>query len=330
MVLESTAARHLGAYGRSPDPTPNLTALAARSIVFERAYAVYPESIKGLFATLCSRYPAFDTPPEVHGRCALRGAAPTLAAAGYRTALFHSGRFAYLGMPAIIERRGFDLLEDAGAIGGQVNSSFGVDDASTVRRALQWIGSLGKGERFFLTYLPVAGHNPYEVSRPGPFKGTDDFTRYLNALHEGDEALGQLLAGLRALGIDDETLVIVYGDHGEAFGEHPGNFAHTMFIHEENLRVPYVIAAPGAVTRAAPHSARRQHHRHRADRARFAGPAGRGPAPGNVAPRPGAAHGAVLHRLLDRLARPGRRVLEIFVRDGFRSIAALRRLRRPG
>jgi arylsulfatase A-like enzyme len=40
--------------------------------------------------------------------------------------------------------------------------------------------------------------------------------------------------------------VIVYGDHGEAFGEHPGNFAHTMFIHEENMRVPLVIAAPGA------------------------------------------------------------------------------------
>jgi hypothetical protein len=248
VVLESTAARHLGAYGRSPDPTPNLTALAARSIVFERAYAVYPESIKGLFATLCSRYPAFDTPPEVLAGAPCAPLPSTLAAAGYRTALFHSGRFAYLGMPAIIERRGFDLLEDAGAIGGQVNSSFGVDDASTVRRALQWIGSLGKGERFFLTYLPVSGHNPYEVSRPGPFNGTDDFTRYLNALHEGDEALGDLLAGLRALGVDDETMVIVYGDHGEAFGEHPGNFAHTMFIHEENLRVPYVIAAPGAVT----------------------------------------------------------------------------------
>lgn len=246
VVLESTAARHLGAYGRSPDPTPNLTALAARSIVFERAYAVYPESIKGLFTTLCSIFPAFDMTPEVHGRMPCAALPRTLAAAGYRTSLFHSGRFAYLGMPAIIEGRGYDLLEDAGAIGGQVNSSFGVDDASTVRRALQWIGSLPQGERFFLTYLPVSGHNPYEVSRPGPFKGTDDFTRYLNALHEGDEALGQLLAGLRALGVDDDTLVIVYGDHGEAFGEHPGNYAHTMFIHEENMRVPFVIAAPGA------------------------------------------------------------------------------------
>jgi hypothetical protein len=247
VVLESTGARHLGAYGGNPDPTPHLTALARRSIVFERAYAVYPESIKALLATLCSRYPAFDTPVEAHAGVPCASLPATLGAAGYRTALFHSGRFDYLGMAAMIDRRGFERLEDAGAIGGRVNSSFGVDDASTIQRALRWIASLGKEERFFLTYLPVAGHNPYEVSRPGPFAGRDDFTRYLNALHEGDEALGELLTGLRELGIEDDTLLIVLGDHGEAFGEHPGNFAHTMFIYEENLRVPYVIAAPGAI-----------------------------------------------------------------------------------
>ena len=247
VVLESTGAQHLGAYGAIADPTPRLTALARRSIVFERAYAVYPESIKGLFATLCSRYPAFDTSPEIYAGVPCAPLPRILADAGYRTALFHSGRFMYLGMDAIVERRGFDRLEDAGAIGGQVNSSFGVDDASTVQRALQWIASLPKDQRFFLTYLPVAGHNPYEVSAPGPFHGRDDFTRYLNALHEGDTALGTLLDGLRALGLEDDTLVIVSGDHGEAFGEHPGNFAHTLFIQEENVRVPYVISAPGAI-----------------------------------------------------------------------------------
>jgi hypothetical protein len=246
VVLESTAARHLGAYGGIPDPAPNLAALARRSIVFERAYAVYPESIKGLFATLCSRYPAFDTVPELYAGAACAPLPAAFAAAGYRTALFHSGRFEYLGMSAIIERRGFDRLEDAAAIGGEVNSSFGVDDASTVERALHWMASVPKDERFFVAYLPAAGHNPYEVSRPGPFRGRDDFTRYLNALHEGDEALGALLEGLRARGLADNTLIVVYGDHGEAFGEHPGNFAHTMFIYEENVRVPYLIAVPGA------------------------------------------------------------------------------------
>ena len=247
VVLESTGARHLGAYGAVPDPTPRLTALARRSIVFERAYAVYPESVKGLFATLCSRYPAFDTPPEIYADVPCGALPRILRGAGYRTALFHSGRFGYLGMEAIIDNRGLDLLEDAGAISGEVNSSFGVDDASTVRRTLQWIGSVPKDQPFFVTYLPIAGHSPYEVTRPGPFQGRDDFTRYLNALREGDDALGLLLDGLRALGRDNETLVIVFGDHGEAFGEHPGNFAHTLFIQEENVRVPYVIAAPGAI-----------------------------------------------------------------------------------
>jgi arylsulfatase A-like enzyme len=43
-------------------------------------------------------------------------------------------------------------------------------------------------------------------------------------------------------------LFVVFGDHGEAFGQHPANFAHTLFIYEENVRVPMVIAAPGAIS----------------------------------------------------------------------------------
>ena len=155
----------------------------------------------------------------------------------------------------MIDHRGFDVLEDAGAIGGRVDSSFGVDETSTVQRMLGWIDSLRKDERFFITYMPIAGHHPYASSGAGPFTGDDDFARYMNALHEGDAALGELLSGLRARQIDDDTLVVVFGDHGEAFGEHPGNFAHTLFIHEENVRVPYVIAAPGAIPEPAACSA---------------------------------------------------------------------------
>ena len=249
VVLESTGARHLGLYGSTPDPMPRLTAFARDSIVFERAYSVYPESIKGLFATLCSRYPAFDTAPEIYAAVPCASIAAVLRDAGYRTGLFHSGRFMYLGMSSVIERRGFDVLQDAGAIGGHFESSFGVDDASTVRRALQWVDARDRERPFFLTYLPTSGHSPYATTRPGPFKASSDFWRYMNALHEGDEAFGALVDGLRARHLDGNTLFVIFGDHGEAFGEHPGNFAHTMFIDEENVRVPYVIAAPGAIHR---------------------------------------------------------------------------------
>ena len=246
IALESTGARYLRCYGAKEDPMPNLTRLAATSLLFENAYAVYPESIKGLFSVLCSRYPAFDTRAEDYARVRTPAIAQVLANAGYRTALFHSGRFDYLGMNDVVQRRGFETLADAGNISGNFNSSFGVDEPATVDRMLAWIDSQPRGQPFFLHYLPIAGHHPYATPAPGPFPERNELDSYRNALHFGDAALGKFLDGLRQRGLDTNTLFVLYGDHGEAFGQHEGNFGHTLFIHEENVRVPLLVALPGA------------------------------------------------------------------------------------
>jgi phosphoglycerol transferase MdoB-like AlkP superfamily enzyme len=247
IVLESAGAEYLRPYGASYDPMPNLSELARTALIFENAYAVYPESIKALFSILSSRYPAMDTETESYARISTPSLASLLKAAGYRTALFHSGRFMYLGMKAVVENRGFEVLEDAGMIGGNFESSFGVDEPSTVRRALAWIDSLPRGERFFLTYLPIAGHHPYETPEPGPFTERTESDRYLNALHYSDASLGALLRGLRDRSLDRNTLFVIFGDHGQAFGRHHGNYGHSLFIYEENVRVPYLIAMPGLI-----------------------------------------------------------------------------------
>jgi len=248
IVLESAGAEYLRPYGASRDPMPNLSELARQAIVFENAYAVYPESIKEFFSVLCSRYPAMDTDSESYANVATPTLASELRRAGYSTALFHSGRFMYLGMYAVVAGRGYDVLEDAGAIGGDRQSSFGVDDNSTVRRALEWIDSLPRDQRFFLTYLPIAGHHPYDSPEPGPFPEHIESDRYLNALHYADTALGALIEGLRARGLDQKTLFVIFGDHGQAFGQHEGNYGHSLFLYEENVRVPYLIVAPGLIT----------------------------------------------------------------------------------
>jgi len=246
IALESTGARSLRCYGGQEDPTPNLTRLAGTSLLFENTYSVYPESIKGLFSVLCSRYPAFDTRAEDYARIRTPSIAEVLARDGCRTALFHSGRFMYLGMNAVIQQRGFETLADAGDIGGNFNSSFGVDEPATVERMLAWIDALPRGQRFFLHYLPIAGHHPYATPERGPFRESDDAGQYLNALHFGDDALGEFLEGLKVRGLDTHTLFVIYGDHGEAFGQHQGNYGHTLFLYEENIRVPLLVALPGA------------------------------------------------------------------------------------
>jgi hypothetical protein len=243
--LESTAAQYLSLYGGEYEVMPNLSALARRALVFENAYAVYPESIKGLFSVLCSTFPAFDSRPEEYANVECRSLALVLEDNGYRTGMFHSGRFGYLGMESIVRYRGYQTLEDAGDIAGSHNSSFGVDEPATVARMLAWIDALPPEQHFFLTYLPIAGHHPYAIPEPGPFVGTDEIVQYRNALHYGDASLGTLMEGLRARGLEENTIWVIYGDHGEAFRQHQGNYGHTFFLYDENIHVPFLIAAPG-------------------------------------------------------------------------------------
>ncbi len=243
--LESTAAQYLGLYGAASDPMPQLSTMARHALVFDNAYAVYPESIKGLFSVLCSRYPAFNSRPEDYESAPCSSIPAMLQGSGYRTAMFHSGRFGYLGMEFIIRHRGYQTLEDAGEIGGNHESSFGVDEPATVARMLAWIDALPRGAPFFLTYLPIAGHHPYATPQPGPFPAANEIDQYRNALHYGDESIGAFADGLRARGLDRNTIWIIYGDHGEAFHQHEGNYGHTFFVYEENVHVPFLIAAPG-------------------------------------------------------------------------------------
>ncbi|MEP7272089.1 MAG: sulfatase-like hydrolase/transferase, partial [Acidobacteriota bacterium] len=203
VLLESAGASYLRTYGAAADPMPNLTTLARRAVVFESAYTVYPESIRTLSSVLTARYSqAGQAPPSL---------AQSLKQAGYRTALFHSGRFMYLGMEDAVKDQGFDVLEDAGEIGGQRESSFGVDEQSTVRRMLVWIDSMPRRDRFLLTYLPIAGHHPYDTPQAGPFPEKEESDRYLNAMHYADSSLNELMEGMRSRGLAERTVFVIAG-----------------------------------------------------------------------------------------------------------------------
>jgi hypothetical protein len=78
----------------------------------------------------------------------------------------------------------------------------------------------------------------------------DDYRRYLIDRYDGeirftDEQIGRLLDGLREAGRADRTWIVVTGDHGEEFKDH-GSMGHGRRLYEEVVRVPLVVAGPGA------------------------------------------------------------------------------------
>ena len=59
-----------------------------------------------------------------------------------------------------------------------------------------------------------------------------------------DEQVGRIIDGLDRMGLRDDTLVVVSGDHGEELGEH-GDISHHFRLYEHNVRVPLLFHRPG-------------------------------------------------------------------------------------
>ena len=67
---------------------------------------------------------------------------------------------------------------------------------------------------------------------------------YRGEVSYADAQVGRLVEGLRSLGLLDETAVVVSSDHGEGLGDH-GLLEHGANLHDELVRVPLVLRAPG-------------------------------------------------------------------------------------
>jgi len=62
----------------------------------------------------------------------------------------------------------------------------------------------------------------------------------LNAIHSSDALIGRLADAIDAMNLGDNTIIVITGDHGEAFGEH-GQLAHNWTVYDEEMRVPLLI-----------------------------------------------------------------------------------------
>lgn len=72
---------------------------------------------------------------------------------------------------------------------------------------------------------------------------------YDGAILYTDDNLARLLRSLAELGLEEDTLVIVAADHGEALGDHDLYFTHDFTLYDEVLRVPLVFRFPGVIAR---------------------------------------------------------------------------------
>ena len=252
-VLESTPAEYLGAYGSTLGVTPNLDRWASRAAVFENIYAHAPATNKSLLSILCSTYPwiSYKSESEEKPDISLPSIVGDLRERGYATGFFSSGDLDFQRAREFLQVRGFERLEDytqrknGRIIFRDEKWPFlnGTDDLSTAESLTNWLEQQHRARRplFGVLWTNMTRY-PYFTDSILQRFGTDEnlLNRYLNALSVGDRAFMTIMQSLEKAGIADETLVVVTGDHGEAFGRH-NQVGHVGGIYEENCHVPLML-----------------------------------------------------------------------------------------
>ena len=95
---------------------------------------------------------------------------------------------------------------------------------------------------FFLWVHLYDPHKPYAPPQEYAKHFPKDF--YRGEIAFTDAVIGRMLQDLDSKGLTENTLIIVAGDHGEAFGEHKEH-GHGIFCYEEDMKVPLIFSNPG-------------------------------------------------------------------------------------
>jgi len=277
-VIDTLRADHLSCYGHWRETSPHIDALARRGVRFEQAIAgsswTSPSMIGMLTGQRVSRR-RFDLPEEV----------PTLAElfldAGYRTGAWVSNP---LLKQENGFRRGFqrwvrDSLREVDEVVEWLHARRAEDTFTWVHftdphdpykppreRRGKTAGRLRPGQAELLREAAAECEEPKDYAPQREFI-LRQVGLYDDEVVEVDRKLGRLLAQLEEDGNLERAVVVVTADHGECLWqrresaavvahrrrtsgeptrlEHVLKQTHGSQLHQELVRVPLVVAAPG-------------------------------------------------------------------------------------
>jgi arylsulfatase A-like enzyme len=252
---------HLGCYGYERETSPRLDDLAGRGALFEDAVSQAPWTLPSIATVLSSSFPSQHGARRSSGSQAVYSGLEhnfivTLADAGFRTALFTGGLTLESKIPSSeLSLAAINWLRD-----NLGHDCFAVihhyDTHSPYIASPSCINRLDpdyKG-RFTYKFDDLALLKQARVGRLDEALNLSmDEIEHIKALYDcqimrADRSIGMIVDSLSAWDLLDESMIIVFADHGEEFLEH-GSIDHGQTVYEEVIRVPLVIFCPSLLDR---------------------------------------------------------------------------------
>ncbi|MDW7759026.1 MAG: sulfatase-like hydrolase/transferase [Acidobacteriota bacterium] len=238
VTLDTTRADRLGCYGYGGAETPNIDRLASGGVLFRNAYAPTPLTLPS-HASIMTGLNPFRHGVHNNGTYVLTPDQTTLAeilkAKGYTTAAF-TASFSVDSRFGLDQ--GFDVYDDdleGGALFKQVHAERRAEEVFQVFST--WLDNQA-AEPFFAWIHFFDPHLPYDP--PPEYREKFPGRPYDGEIAYMDKFVGEAIDRLQAGNRLQNTLVVVAGDHGEAFGEKVEQ-GHGIFLYEMVVRVPLIF-----------------------------------------------------------------------------------------
>src|SRR5437588_405842 len=244
ITIDTLRADHVGCYGYKQIHTPNIDALAADGVRFERAYTPVPVTLPAHTTIFTGTYPMLSGMHDFSAN-KLNPQQPTLASV-LKEHGFTTG--AVIGSAVLDSRfglkHGFDFYYDHFDFSRLQESNLDEMERPcnvVADVTLDWLAK-NYQKKFFLWMHLYDPHYPYRP--PAPYSQEYESHPYDGEIAFADAQVGRLLRFLKEKGLYRNTLIVLSGDHGESLGEH-GEKTHGFFIYKATLRVPLILHLPG-------------------------------------------------------------------------------------
>jgi arylsulfatase A-like enzyme len=251
VTIETLRRDHASFIGARHDTTPELRALAPESLIFERMYSAAPHTRLALASLFSSYAPSeIDWLPQAAEKRMRRIGPQTpwlpelLAARGYDTAAVLTDFAAFTAQESAGFERGFRSYDVTTKLKYRGGTMWGFPAAEQIDKAIAFTQ---QARRPFLLWLHLfEPHYTYEQPPDAPRFGGDEQSRYDAEIWHVDRQLGRLIRALKEQAVWDKTVLLVSGDHGEAFGEHDDRW-HGTNLHDPQLCPAALLRIPGVV-----------------------------------------------------------------------------------
>ncbi|RYY87179.1 MAG: LTA synthase family protein [Chitinophagaceae bacterium] len=234
VIWESGTAKVVDQVVDGVPVTPGLNTLKKEGIWFSNAFASGDRTDKGVPAVL-SAYPALPLssiirlPNKARKLATLPG---LYRQQGYQTAFYYGGEPEFANLKSYLLGAGFDpLVQKSDFAAKDQNSKWGAHDGVVADRIISDIS--GQSQPFFITWLTLSSHEPFETPAAPAIRGSDDVHLFLNSLHYTDSVLYRFVRRCQQQPGWNNTIIAIVADHGHPLPETGSRL--------DNFRIPILL-----------------------------------------------------------------------------------------